>query len=592
LKNLTFEKQLTAVMPRKEAVMKTNRIFPLFLLSCLLVMGLQHVSVASSADKWDSFTREFVGSYLKIHPDFAVYLGRHEFDGSLPDWSSEGLKKQAAWLHEQRELASGFGKDSLDARRQIEYELILTAIDGDLFWLETLKSPYHDPTFYSLNPSLYATRAYAPQDVRIVAYIRYAKAVPAAVEQIEKNLQPPFPRTFIDIGKIIYGGVASFCESDAPKAFDGVKDTILQREFHEANTSMIRALNGLSDWLEAQRPTANDSFAIGADHFLEMLRLTEHVNIPLSQLEKIGKQDLARNLKAMKEVCAQFAPGKSIEECIKMVQSQKPQGDLLEAAQRQLDSLRQFIVQNDIVTIPDTEHAYARESPPFMRWNAASIDIPGPFEKGIPSFYYITLPDSSWSKESRENYIPGESDLLFVSVHEVWPGHFLQFLHAHRNPSEISKMFGSYAFIEGWAHYTEEMMWDAGLGKGNPGTHVGQLLEALLRDVRFVSAIGLHTGGMTVQQSYTMFCEQAFQDSANAMQQAVRGTFDPGYLNYTLGKLMIMKLRDDWCATRGGRKAWKEFHDRFLSYGAPPVPLVREMMLGSNNGSILGYEGK
>jgi uncharacterized protein (DUF885 family) len=175
--------------------------------------------------------------------------------------------------------------------------------------------------------------------------------------------------------------------------------------------------------------------------------------------------------------------------------------------------------------------------------------------------------------------VPGKASLLFVAVHEVWPGHFLNYLHVNRNESAVARNMGSYSFSEGWAHYTEEMMWDAGLGDGDPETHIGQLLNALLRNVRYLSAIGLHTEGMTVEESERMFAEKAFQDPGNARQQAVRGTFDPGYLNYTLGKLMIMKLREDWTASRGGRKAWGRFHDTFLSYGSPPVPLVRRAML-------------
>jgi uncharacterized protein (DUF885 family) len=168
----------------------------------------------------------------------------------------------------------------------------------------------------------------------------------------------------------------------------------------------------------------------------------------------------------------------------------------------------------------------------------------------------------------------------------VWPGHFLQFLHANRASSRFGQVFVGYAFAEGWGHYAEELMWEAGLG-GDPETHIGQLLNALLRNVRYLSAIGLHTHGMTVAESEKMFREQGYQDAGTARQQARRGTFDPEYLKYTLGKLMIRKLRADWTASRGGQAAWREFHDRFLSFGGPPIPLVRGAMLGSNAGPPL-----
>jgi hypothetical protein len=255
-------------------------------------------------------------------------------------------------------------------------------------------------------------------------------------------------------------------------------------------------------------------------------------------------------------------------------------GGPVAAARAQLAGLRAFIEQHDLVSIPGTEQAHVEESPPYNRQNSAYIDIPGPYERGLPSVYYISPPDPSWSAEVQAGFVPGEKDLMFTSVHEVWPGHFLNFLHSNRSPFVFGRVYVGYAFAEGWAHYGEEMMWDAGLGNGDPETHVGQLSNALLRNCRFLSAIGMHTGRMTQEQSRQMFRDQCYQDEGNARQQAARGTYDPAYLNYTMGKLMIRRLRDDWTRTRGGRRAWKAFHDRFLSYGGPPIPLVRAQMMG------------
>jgi uncharacterized protein (DUF885 family) len=232
------------------------------------------------------------------------------------------------------------------------------------------------------------------------------------------------------------------------------------------------------------------------------------------------------------------------------------------------------------------EEAKVAEAPPYKRWNFAYINIPGAFENNLPSTYYVSPPDPTWSQAKRNEYIPGRGSLLFTSVHEVFPGHFLQFLHANRSKSKFGQVFVGYAFAEGWAHYTEEMMYEAGLGANDPEMHIGQLQEALLRDVRFLSAIGMHTKGMKVEESEMMFVEQGLQDAGNAEQQAQRGTFDPAYLNYTMGKLMIRKLREDWTASRGGRAAWKRFHDQFLQYGGPPIPLVRKAMIGSSDGSL------
>jgi hypothetical protein len=317
-----------------------------------------------------------------------------------------------------------------------------------------------------------------------------------------------------------------------------------------------------------------------------MLSATERVDIPLDSLAAIGRRDLDRNLAALGIACADLMPGRPIPECIARVQSATPAEGPIEAARRQLKELQAFLVTKNLVSIPGTEEAEVEESPPYMRWNFAYIDIPGPYERGVPSIYYIAPPNPEWSKAEREAYLPGEADLLFTSVHEVWPGHFLHFLHSNRSPSKFGQVFVGYAFAEGWAHYSEELMWEAGLDGGAPETRIGQLLNALLRNVRLVSAIGLHDGTMTVEESERMFRELAYQDPGNARQQAARGTFDPAYLNYTMGKLMIRKLREDWTASRGGRAAWKEFHDRLLSYGGPPIPLVRAAMLEDGAGTL------
>jgi hypothetical protein len=318
-----------------------------------------------------------------------------------------------------------------------------------------------------------------------------------------------------------------------------------------------------------------------------MLNETELVDVPLDELERVGRQDMARNVAALRQACAEYAPGKPIPDCIAKSDANKPVGGTIATARRQLDELKAFVAEAQLVTIPGPEQARVEESPPYQRYNFAYIDIPGPYEKELPSIYYVAPPDPSWSKAEQQEYIPGRSDLLFTSVHEVWPGHFLQFLHSNRSQSRFGQNFLGYAFVEGWGHYAEEMMWDAGLGHGDPDTHIGQLLNALLRNARYLSAIGLHTQGMTMQESERLFREEAFQDPGTARQQAARGTFDPAYLNYTLGKLMIRKLRDDWTASRGGRSAWRQFHDTFLSYGGPPIPLIRKAMLGDNAGSLL-----
>jgi uncharacterized protein (DUF885 family) len=542
----------------------------------------------SDARSWDTHVNEFLDSYFAARPDFAVTAGRHEFDGKLPDFSEEGIKREIQRLRAEKEELRNYRDSALNERERFERDYVASVIDADLFWLESAEWPFRNPQFYAaaIDPDVYVAREYAPLEQRIRAYTDYAKAIPAALEQIRKNLRTPLPKTYVNIGHTSFGGLVSFYEKDVPAIFASVKDEQLQKNFTEANAGAIKAMKELDAWFKTLEATATDNFALGAAKFSEMLRETEGVEVRLDELESVGRRDLERNQTALRDACAKYAPGQTLADCVAKAEGNKPTGGPVEMARKQLTELKAFITEKKIVTIPGTEEARVAEAPAYRRWNFAYINIPGPYEKGLPSTYYIAPPDSSWSQQEKEAYLPGKANLLFTSVHEVWPGHFLQFLHANRAPSKFGQVFVGYAFAEGWAHYTEEMMWGAGLGNNEPEAHIGQLLNAMLRNVRFLSAIGMHTGSMTVADSERMFREQGFQDAGTARQQAARGTFDPAYLNYTMGKLMIRKLREDWTASRGGKQAWLNFHNEFLKYGGPPIPLVRQAMLGEAKGSL------
>jgi hypothetical protein len=442
-----------------------------------------------------------------------------------------------------------------------------------------------NPAFYfdwmsdSLDPSPYVTLDYAPLEERMKSYTRYAGNIPRAAAQIRANLRMPMARTRLQYGIDSFGGLADYFTNDVPAVFAEVDDDDLRVAFVEANDAAADAMRELADWLRSNLETATEDYALGPELFRQMIYDTERVDISLEELEAMGLADLKRNQLALGEACAEFAPGESTRACVAKMANRKPVGGSVESARVQMDETKAFLVEKNLLTIPGDDEALVAEAPPYARSNFAYINIPGPYEKNQPSVYYISPPNPEWSDEVQQDYIAGESDLLFTSVHEVWPGHFLNFLHAKRADWFFGRLFVTYAFAEGWAHYSEQMMLDAGLREGSAETRIGQLGNALLRNVRFLSAIGLHTKDMSVAESETMFIEEAYQGEGTASQQAARGTYDPAYLNYTLGKLMIGRLRDDWTAERGGRKAWREFHDTFLSFGGPPIPLVRARML-------------
>ncbi len=529
---------------------------------------------------WAQFAQGSIDGWLKADPYFAVYQGAHQYDGKFADWSAAGLKARGDFL--RKVIADAGAYSAVTGKDKFERDYMVQVAKGQLFWLEVADQPHTNPAWYvgAFDPNVYLAREYAPRPQRAAALATFLEGVPAAAAAIKGNLKGPIAEPLVIYGTSAFSGYAEFYGKDVLTAFADVKDAALQARLKAAAGKAAAAMIDLSAWLKGQEGAG--SFALGADKFSQMLSDTEAVGVPLAELEKIGEADLKRNQEALTTACGQFAPGASVPDCMAKMNAHKPADSPVAEATRQIPMLTQFIKAKDLVTIPGTEQALVRQSPAYNAQNGAYIDPPGPLEKGIPSIYYIAAPDPTWPKDKQNEYIPGVDDLMFTSVHEVMPGHFLQFLHANRAPSVFGRMFVGYAYAEGWAHYSEEMMWEAGLGDGDPEIHIGQLSNALLRDCRFLSAIRLHTAGMTIAQSTQFFQTACFQDAGTAEQQARRGAYDPAYLNYTLGKLMIRKLRADWTATHGGRAGWKAFHDAFLEYGGPPIPLVRQAMMAED----------
>jgi uncharacterized protein (DUF885 family) len=474
--------------------------------------------------------------------------------------------------------------------QRLEREVLLGEARTQLFDLEERREPWKNPMWYTeaLDVSPYVVRPYAPAVERARAILGLCAEAPRYLGEARANLDKELPATFIDTALVQVKGHIEFVSKDVPKALTGLEPA-LAAELAACLGDYAEELGGFRDFLVARQAEANSAYALGEKVFLRMLAETQGVAIDLAALERLAEEDLARNLAALDEAAKAIDPQKDTRQVV-MAQAEDrlPSDKMLAEATRQAQEMRQLLIDKQIVSIPSDDVSEVRESPPFMRWNSAFLDPTGPFETAkLPSFYYISPPDPSWPPEEQKGYLIPRADLLFTTVHEVWPGHFLHQLHIDKSPSMIVKSFCTYSMQEGWAHYAEEMMWEQGAGGGDPRYRVGQLKEALLRNVRFVVTLGLHTRALTVEGAARLFMEKAFVDPANARQQAVRGTFDPMYLAYTIGKMMIKKLREDWKAKMGDRYTLKAFHDELLSYGCAPLPVIRERMLGPNAGPAL-----
>ena len=520
-----------------------------------------------------------------------VALGLHEYDGRLPDDSPAALASRAAFLSEARAKLESFAAAGLSETSRLERDVFVTRLRGAIFELSSRRIPWRSPLYYlgALSLINYASRDYAPVDERARAVLAVCRASGAYLATARANLEPKLPRAALGFAIQSIGGQLTFIEKDVAEAFALVTEPKLKADLAAGLSELSAELGAFRDDLKARLPQGSDDFALGAETFLHQLEETEGVKLELSTLEAVGRADLLRNQNALKAAAHELLPDQPLADALAAATSDRPAAsEVVLLGRQQVVLLRAFLESHPLVTLPSSEQAEVRESPPFMRMNFASINQPGVFERRpLPSFYFISPPDPKWTEAEQRAYVPSREGLLFTTIHEVWPGHFLDRMHRARLGSRILRSFGTYASNEGWAHYVEEMMWDEGVAGKDPRAHIAQLLQALMRDGRFLSAIGLHAHGMTVAESQALFVEQAYQDVGTARQQSTRGTLDPMYLNYTLGKLMLLKLRADWRAKVGAAFELRAFHDRVLSYGDAPLPLIRRAMLGDDAGPPL-----
>lgn len=536
-------------------------------------------AASGEATKAAAMVEAYVDAALARSPEKGREAGLHEYDGKVAVISQEEIDKSLA---EAKAYLSQLGTLDLEAIPDpTRLDVDLTKMDAEkrIFRIETRQDHKRIMTYgdqFDVNG--YLSRDYAPLEQRVGKMLDHLEALKGQVDAIVALQMPAQPRTHVATAKKMFEGIKEFYQKDL---FEGSKpalekDATLKTRYDKVVPEAIKGVEKILAWIDGPGTTqANDDFALGEANFLKLLEVSEAVTKTLPELEKMAQDDWARNHQAFIDTAKRIHPDLDTKAAAAKVASERLAADqVIPAAEKQLVELAAFIEANDIITISGNERATVKVTPPFMRWNSAFLDMGGPFEVAEGSFYYLSPPDPSWPKNVQEEYLPYEGDLLSTSIHEVYPGHFVHGLHSRKAATRTQKIFDSYAFTEGWAHYAEQMMFDAGFAKGDDKRKLGQLSNALLRNCRFIAAIGLHTKGMTVEQADELFREKCFIDPGNAQQQAYRGTFDPGYFSYTFGKLQILELREAYLA-KTGKKSLREFHDWLLSFGGPPVALIK-----------------
>ena len=575
--------------------------FILFLTALsLFSKNVPSLAAESEDGEYEAVAEEYIKGYLGAHPLEGTALGLHEYDGKITDYSRLALDAELSRLRRFDDRLAKFDSGKLSPRQTIDLRILQAPVKKDLFEMQDMSVFERNPMVYAraADVNVYIKRNFAPLEDRVRSLVAIESQIPNILIAARTNLNAVVPKPYVELAIQIAKGSADFLKKDLVAAIGNLKDEQLRVAFHEANRKGANALNDYAAWLEREKlPKASMDFALGEEKFGRFLAQTQLVDLPPQKILEIGLEQLKAEQAAFTEAAKKIDPNKSPIEIFRQIQSEHPTPqNLVTDVAKDLDKIRKYVLSQHLVSIPSEIRAKVKETPQYLRATSfASMDTPGPFEKRAnEAYYYVTPAENDWPEKQKEEWLTAfnyyTSDV--VSIHEAYPGHYVQFLHLNTSPAnKVEKIFGSYAFVEGWAHYCEKMMLDEGYGSSTNSTpseddvkraakyRMAQADEALLRLCRLCVSIKMHTQKMSLDDATKFFRENCYYEEKPARQEAMRGTFDPGYLNYTLGKLQILKLRDDYKAQQGDDFSLQKFHNELLNHGMPPIRLLREIML-------------
>jgi Bacterial protein of unknown function (DUF885) len=554
---------------------------------------------------WDKLADEYFDQvYFKFGPTGGTQAGFHQYDSLMEDDSRAGTEAEIAALHKFEKRVAAVDPKTLGQTRVGDRELVLSNIRSALLSLETIRPLEKNADAYSsgLTGSIYVimSRKFAPADERLKSVIAREKKATEVFAAAHENLKNP-PHVFTEIAIEQLPGIVSFFQNDVPAAFADAADPAVKAEFAKSNAEVIEQLQKYGEWLKSDvLPRSNGDFKIGAETFSKKLLYDEMVDTPLDRLLEIDRANMKRNQDEFARIAKELEPNKTAKEVLGELTADHPAPDhLLQSFRETFDGLIGFIHAKHIITIPSDVRPTLEETPPFERATTfASMDTPGPFENVAKEAYFnVTLPDPKGTREEVEGIMAefNVGTIVSTSVHEAYPGHYVQFLWAHQAPTKVRMLLGASSNAEGWAHYCEQMMLDEGYGQPGTGAkdereakliRLGQLQDALLRNARFVVGIEMHRGKMTMEQAIDFFVKEGYQSKEGGTVETKRGTGDPTYLYYTLGKLEILKLREDVKKKEGAAFSLEQFHNDFMKQGFPPIKIVRRAMLGDNSPAL------
>jgi uncharacterized protein (DUF885 family) len=548
------------------------------------------------SEPFPHFVDDYLAYLYEVLPTQACLDGVHLHDDLLEDLSRTAIDADVRAL-------SGFGRrlhqidaSALSPVEQVEHRIVGSNIESRMYELEAIRTWDRNPQVYSdaLGMSLagQALFAYSAETERARRVVSKLRQVPRLVQAARENVKDT-PGIFVKVGLEAWRGTLKFIESDLPRAFSGLDDLHILGDLADTSTEAAVAITSYLDYLETDlAPRAKASFRLGRERFEHKLKVEEGITLSADRLLSIALRELHEVQEEFRSVAGRLNGGDPLDVWRRAKEEHPAPGTLVAVAQSHLKELEEFLQRQGIVTVPTSEPIVVAPTPEFHRWAFASMWTPGPFEaKPSRAYYYLTDVDRSWPADRQNEHLRDFNlpTLWSISIHEVYPGHFLQAQHSRGVESKVRKstLLASNAFVEGWAHYCEQMMMEAGFRRGDHALRLGQLSEALVRLARFVVAIRLHCEDLSVEQGMRFFRDEAFLEEATARREAERGTFDPGYVVYSLGKLMMLKLRHDYQEQLAGRFSLRGFHDAVLGQGTAPLWAHRRLLLNETTDASL-----
>ena len=573
--------------------MKKILILPFLLVFAFVSCNKNDKKTAENNPAFQKLSDEYLKDYLTWRPQLGVQLGLHEYDGKINDYNKSSIVSEVTRLKEFETQFSKIDSASLNIKEYYDLKMLKSNIKNELFSIEDLKVYNKNPMTYAglIDVNIYIKRNFAPIEQQIKSIIAIENEAPKIYENAKANLQDSLALPHIQLAIDIARGSASFLEKDLLIALKDIKNDSLMKAFTASNQKAIDAIKNYADFLEKEKlPKATNKYAIGKENYQKMLLYGEGITMSVDEILAIGMKELQKEQASFNAAAKIINPNKKPIDVYNDVQKEHPTAEsLIPDAKKNLEAIRQFLIDKNIITMPSEVRVKVEETPPYARaTSTASMDTPGPFEtKATEAYYYITPVDPKWTPIQKEDWLRSFNYYTtdVVSIHEAYPGHYTQFLHLNASDaSKIQKVFGSYAYIEGWAHYTEVMMLDAGFGNDGDSIkaakfRMAQSGDALLRICRLCVSIKTHCYGTNVDEATQFFMNNWYQGDNPSRQEAMRGTYDPGYLFYTLGKLQILKLREDYKKQEGSNYSLQKFNDAMLDNGMMPIQMMREVLL-------------